>query len=139
MTIKQYLRQAYRLDEKIRTDQAELDQLRELSATVKGLIIGDRIQSSPRNAVEDAVIKVVSLEEKIANEIKNLVEVKENIRLMIESLDNETEKLICAKRYLLFMSWEDIAVDLNYSCRHVTRLHGRSLLKLERKRKTPEA
>ena len=38
---------------------------------------------------------------------------------------------LLTRRYLLGQSWERIAVEMGYSYRHVTKLHGRSLQKFD--------
>ena len=131
MTVKEYLKQAERLNDKIQADEAELEQLRELTDSVKGLILGERVQMAPKNSLEETVIKIVDLENKINIEISKLVGLKEDIRDLVDKLEDDTEKLILQKRYLLFEDWGTIANDLNYSYRHLTRLHGKILLKLK--------
>lgn len=39
--------------------------------------------------------------------------------------DNQRALLMC--RYIKGMSWEDIAVKLNYTWRHVHRIHSQAL------------
>ena len=49
MTAKEYLQQAYRLNELIDSDAQELERLRELAGKVGGSNFGERVQTS-RNA-----------------------------------------------------------------------------------------
>ena len=45
----------------------------------------------------------------------------------VQLMQNEAEKEILERRYLLQEGWEAIAVHMNYTYRHVTRLHGTAL------------
>ena len=49
------------------------------------------------------------------------------IERCIESLDNETERLLMRKRYIQGLHWEDICVELNYSWKQIHRIHARIL------------
>lgn len=50
-----------------------------------------------------------------------------DIENRIRAMDEETEKEILRLKYIMGVSFEEIAVKLNYSYRHVTRLHGDAL------------
>lgn len=45
----------------------------------------------------------------------------------IHKMQDGTEKEVLERRYLMGETWEQIAVQMNYTYRHVTRLHGTAL------------
>ena len=45
----------------------------------------------------------------------------------IHSLPDGAEKEVLVRRYLLMETWETIALEMHYTFRHITRLHGRAL------------
>lgn len=45
----------------------------------------------------------------------------------IEKLPNETEKTLLMLRYIQGMTFEQCAVEMGYSWRHVLRIHGQAL------------
>lgn len=49
---------------------------------------------------------------------------------VIKAVENTEFQTILEKRYLCFMSWEQIAVDLGYNVRHLYRLHEEALEKV---------
>lgn len=76
MTNKEYLRQAYRLDQKINSDIEEVARLREMAGNISSPVLGDKVQTS-RN--RDGLFvrnmeKILLLEEKINREIDALVD-----------------------------------------------------------------
>lgn len=83
----------------------------------------------------DTVIKIVELEDEINADIDKMIEWKRFANEMIESLDDDREKVILYKRYFEKKSFEQISVDTNYSWRQVHRLHGRALVALDNKYK----
>lgn len=75
----------------------------------------------------DAVIKIVSLQEEINMDINALVELKREIMGVIKAVPNVEYQTLLEKRYLCFISWEQIAVDMNYSMQHIHRMHSAAL------------
>lgn len=134
MTPKQYLQQAYLLDEKINSRLRELEQLRRLEASVQGVdLTRERVQCSRRfrSQVENIAQKIIDLEQRINSEIDRLLELKLEIRKVIESVDNATEQLLLRLRYIEYKRWDEIAEIMGYSKRQVTRLHGYALQKIK--------
>ena len=46
MTSKEYLRQAYRLDQKINSDIEEVARLREMAGSISSPVLGEKVQAS---------------------------------------------------------------------------------------------
>lgn len=130
MTAKQYLKQAYRLNELINSDLKMLEELREISTRINSVdTTKERIQTSGSyDKVGDIVSKIIDLETEINNEIYKYVNIKNEIRDKINIVENKDYRLILQKRYLNFEKWEQIAVDMGYSYFHVTsRLHNKAI------------
>ena len=90
---------------------------------------GKKVESDMRADAAD------ELEDEINADIDKMIEWKRFASEMIESLDDDREKIILYKRYFEKKSFEQISVDTNYSWRQVHRLHGRALVVLENKYK----
>ena len=56
-----------------------------------------------------------------------LVDLKREITRRVKSIPNDEYQLLLEKRYLCFMPWEKIAVDMGYSIQHIYRLHDWAL------------
>ena len=130
LTPKQYLSQAYHLNELIDTDIAELDQLK---ATIDGLssIRFDRenVQTSgfPASPIERTITKIESMKEKINREIDDFIDLKEQIRDSINQLQNTDERLILRLKYVLFKEWLEIQTTLSREESQVYSLHQKAL------------
>ena len=59
-----------------------------------------------------------------------MVDYKKVARELIEKLDDDVLKVILYKRYFRGCTFEQIAVEINYSWRWPCKLHGRALQKL---------
>ena len=112
MKVKEYLGQAYRLDQRINSDIEELGKLREMSSSIASPCLEERVQTS-RNTDAPFVrslMKIMELEDKINAEIDNLVELKKQIRSYIHNL-----------------TWEQIGDELHADRTTVYRWHNSAL------------
>ena len=128
MTEKEYLLQARYLDERIRSKLQQIESLNDL-ATSCSAVISDMSRNPNRGGskMADAVIKIVSLQGEIHMDINELVELKREIMVVIKSVPIVEYQTLLEKRYLCFISWEQIAVDMNYSMQHIHRMHSAAL------------
>lgn len=130
MTEKEYLRSAYRLNELIKSEQRELDALRELSISLQSQDTSkDRVARSRDGSASftKTVDKIADLEAEINREIDRYVDLKKEIRRVIDDVSDMDKKMCLRYRYIEFMTWEEIAEKMNYSVMQVTRIHGRAL------------
>lgn len=129
MTAKEYLQQAYRLNELIDSDVHELERLRDLAGRISSPNFGERVQSS-RN-LDAPFVKylgdIMEMEEKIQKELCRLVVLKKQILEALESVSDREERLLLTYRYLNNESWEQIAADLSVSMSTVHRIHASAL------------
>lgn len=129
MTAKEYLHQAYRLDHKINSDIEELQRLREMSTSISSPAFGERVQTS-RNTDAPFVkclFKIQELEQKIDAEIDLFVDLKKEIRSVIEKVENTDEQMVLRYRYIHNMTWEEIGDELHVDARTARRWHGSGL------------
>lgn len=128
MTAKEYLSQAYRIDQRINSKLEQVSSLRELS-TKATATFSDVPPSGTRNVhrLEDVILKIVSLEEEINHEIDRLVDLKREIHTVIGEVRNPEYQTLLELRYLCFKSWEQIGVLMSYNTKYLFELHFRAL------------
>ncbi len=130
MNAKQYLSQAYRLNELINSNLSELQQLRVLSTTVSSSSLSGMPVSGTRNtepAFVRCIQKITDLEKEINEEIDRLVDLKKEIRDVINDIASPNERLLLRLRYIEFMTWEQIAEQMHYSVVQIHRIHAGAL------------
>lgn len=132
MTSKEYLLQARFLDASIRTKVEQIESLNDL-ATSCTAVISDMPRNPNRGGsrMADAVMKIIDLQEEIKNDMISLVNLKREIMDVIKAVSSLELRTILEKRYLSFISWERIAVELGYSIQHTYRLHDMALKEVE--------
>ena len=128
MTAREYLGQAYRLDQWINSKLRQVENLRSLTQKVTASY-GREPVSHTRNvtSLEDSIIRLMEGEEQINQQIDKMVNLKMDIAALVDHVRNENYRLILEKRYLCFLSWDEIATDMHYSSRWVRNVHERAL------------
>lgn len=128
MTTKAYLGQARFLDMRIKSKIQQIDSLREL-ATSCTAVMSD-MPKSPNHGeskVERCVMKIIEVQEGLKDDIDSLVELKKAIMATIHAVEDVELQTLLEKRYLCFLSWEKIAVEMHYSIQHIYRMHDEAL------------
>ena len=132
MTAKEYLNQAYRLDQRIRSKQEQIAALNDLATDCSATLTGmPRNPNRGGSRMADAVAKIVDLQNEVAADMEHLVELKAEIIATIKAVDCIEYQLILEKRYISGKSWPEIAVDLGYKMRHLYKLHDEALEKIK--------
>ena len=128
MTAKEYLTQAYRIEQRINSKLEQVVKLRE-SATKATATLSDmpRSDSQSMQTMENTICKIVDLEREINADIDALVDLKAQARRVISQLKNPDQQLVLELRYLCYRSWTDIINELGVSETSVYRIHGEAL------------
>lgn len=126
MTTKEYLAQAYRIDQRINSKLEQIVSLREL-ATKATSTLSDTPPSGTRNvhSMEGIIVKMMEIENEINADIDLLIDLKKEIMTIIKSINNPEQQTLLELRYLCFKTWEQIAVDMGYSIQHLFRIHDK--------------
>ena len=131
MTAKEYLSQAYRLDQRIASKIEMVESLNELAMRCTTTITGmPRNPSKSTSPMADTVLKIIDLQDEINRDLESLVDLKREISLVIREVEYNEYRTILKKRYISNKSWPEIAVELGYNLRHLYRLHDAALNKV---------
>ena len=114
MTAKEYLSQARTLDMRIKS---KLQQISDMP----------RNPNRGGSKIERAVLKIIEVEESLKHDVEDLVELKKEIMATIRAVSDVELQTLLEKRYLCFLSWEKIAVEMHYSIQHIYRMHDTAL------------
>lgn len=129
MTAKEYLGQAYRLNELVNSHLAEIDELRSLSCSLSGSNFGERVDHtrSTDPPFVSCIAKILDMEKELGIEIDRLIALKGEINSAIKSLDSPDERMLLRYRYVNNYSWSKIGILMNVSNRTVHRIHSSAL------------
>lgn len=129
----------------VRKERYEIEHLKELINTAKtGLLPSgirydrDKIQTSPDDAMSKVMAKAVDMQRELENSIAELQERHIRTEQLITRLDNSDEREVLRYYYLdsnngVPLTWEQVAIRMNFAVRHVHRIHDRALVDLVQK------
>ncbi len=128
ISVKEYLGQAYRIDQRINSKIEQISTLNAL-ATKATSVITDMPRPATRNVhrMEDVISKIIDLQNEINNDIDILVDLKTDIMFSIKEIDNLEYQTLLELRYLCYKSWEQIAIDMGYSINNIFKMHRKAL------------
>jgi len=128
MNAKEYLSQAYRIDQRINSKLEQVMSLRDLLGKANVTLTGMPKTPTPNpHSMEDIIVKMVDLESEINDDIDTLVDLKAEIMRCIKRVDNPEYQTLLELRYLCFKRWENISAEMGYSLRRIYELHNLAL------------
>ena len=128
MLAKDFLNQAFLIDQRIRSKSEQIQSLNEIATSCSATLTGmPRNPNRGGSRMADAVCKMIDLENEIAKDMDRLIEVKREIVTVINAVDDVVLRTLLEKRYLCGATWEEISVDLCFNRRWTFRLHDKAL------------
>lgn len=128
MTAKEYLSQAYRIDQRINAKLEQVAHLRSLAQRVATSFRHEPV-SRTRNvsAMEDTILKIIMAEKDMDAKIDLLLKQKAEIEGVIQLVADPSARMLLEMRYLSFKAWRDIAADMDYCPANIYKLHNQAL------------
>lgn len=128
LTAKEYLSQAYRIDQRINSKIEQVRSLRDLAEKATATLSDMPRNPSPNHhRMEDFLCKALDLENEINADLCHLIDTKREIVTVVKCVENRELQTLLEMRYLCYKTWEEIAVEMHFDLRWVYRLHGRAL------------
>ena len=133
LSAKDYLSQAYRIDQRINSKIEQVQSLRDLAEKASATLSDVPPSKGTRNVhrMEDDIAKMMDMESEISADMKRLLNLKHKIVTVINCVESPELQTLLELRYLCFKTWEQIAVVLHFDLRWVHRLHNRALNEIE--------
>jgi hypothetical protein len=131
---KEYLSQIEVLQAKIEQKRQRAKEYRELALTSGGFDYSkERVQTSNHGGqIENPVIRYISLEQEISEDVLNLQQIKDKITREIHNINNADFIKMLYKRYVECESLWSIAKDMGYSYDRIRHIHGEALKEFEK-------
>lgn len=132
MTVKEYLRQAYLLDQRIKSYSIECDELRQMAQSISSPGFEEHYNASKNTDAPyiRTLEKLWDMEEKVLREQENLVCLKAQIREVIAQVDNPEQQAVLRYRYIHNYSWPRIADIVLVDETTVRRWHNKAIAKI---------
>lgn len=93
---------------------------------------GGRVQGGCENAQENKMASYAAYSSAIEENMERMFSVKREILEAIEQVEDGTLRALLIARYINFKTWEQVAVEMNYSYSQVVKyLHPKALHAIE--------
>lgn len=133
MNAKEYLNQAYRMEQRVKSKLDQIEALRSMASSVTSSLGTEPVvHTRNHTSMQDTVIRIMEAEQELNAEIDALVDIKRDIKQTIDLIPDVTLRLVLEKRDLCFQKWEQIAVDMYYSLRSVQEKHREAVRAVQR-------
>lgn len=132
MTVKEYLGQAYLLDQRIHSYSIECEELRLMAESISSPSFEEHYNASRNTDAPyvHTVEKLWEMEEKILKEQSILVKLKSQIRDVIAQVDKPEFQTVLRYRYIHNYTWPRIADLLKVDVVTVQRWHNKAISRI---------
>lgn len=132
MTVKEYLNQAYLLDQRIHSYTIECNELKEMAESISGPGFEEHYNASKNTDAPylRTIEKLWEIEEKILCEQEELVCLKAQIREVIAQVEKSEQQAVLRFRYIHNYSWPMIADELGVDRGTVQRWHNKAVARI---------
>lgn len=126
---KEYLNEYKLACKKVVALQEQLESLREVEQSAKVQKLSDmpKGSGSRQSDLSDLMIRIEELQEEVDTALDKCIEKKLEIEESLICRVDDEEARVLRYRYIKLLGWKEIAKRLDYSVRHVQRIHGRAI------------
>lgn len=130
---KEYLQKIRLYDSRINNSLEELSDLEEMVTRITPVLKQDVVSSSGnQDKLGDTVAKICDLKAQINRDIDSYIDLKREAIEKLKRITRPEYYDVLYKRYVELKKWEQIALEMNYGYRNVTKLNGRALQAFEK-------
>ena len=100
-------------------------------ATAVNPVLSDMPKCGGTDKIQNAVCRIADIEADINRQIDRQIDLRERIETAICAIPDGRLRDLMRYRYIDGLTWEQIAVTMNFSYQWVCKLHGDALRKIE--------
>ena len=124
---KEYLNRYRQAVRKYNSLQEQEKQLRSQMDGPKAIEYSDMPKAYKQTDLSDYMVRLERILDRIANEKNEMQKIQLEIEeKIIDVMDGEQSRILYL-RYIQFMNWEDICVEMGYSWRQIHNIHSKAL------------
>lgn len=124
---KEYLNRYKNAVRKYESLQEQEKQLRSQMDGPKAIEYSDMPKAHKQTDLSDYMVRLERILDRIANEKNEMQKIQLEIEeKIIDVMDGEQSRILYL-RYIQFMKWEDICVEMGYSWRQIHNIHSKAL------------
>lgn len=110
--------------------QRELEEWRTRAEKITQ-VVSDMPRGGSALKVDDIVVKMTEIMDNITEKVSESQKIKLELEIAFEELNDGILEGLMKYRYINCLDWAQIAIVMGYGERHLYKLHGKALYKLE--------
>lgn len=127
MDAKEYLQQAKQIDRIVKSKSEQLARLEALAVSATPIISETgsvcHHDDSKGSKLENQILGIIELKESILRKTEELIRIRKEITITIDSINSLTHQYILEERYLNYLSWDTMVDATGFSKDYLFRLH----------------
>ena len=129
MTAKEFLQQVFIAYQEADSKLEQIARLQSLATRTTTVLRSTPCGNgtSLTSRVEQAILAVEGQSEKLADELKHFMQVRDEVADAINKITDPNERRLLEFRYLAFLTWKEISHAMKVGLRYVYKLHERAL------------
>lgn len=133
MTPKQYWLDIKYLDKHIDSKLEQIERLQSQAERSTTTLSDMPRTKSQSNRSDYFVLKIIELKDELDKDVDVYVDRIREAQDLLRRLEVDKHRLVLEYRYLNKWTWAQIANEMTYDVRHITRLHGQALYEFGQK------
>lgn len=133
MTYEEKIRWLRRYQDSLRIEQElaeEVEQLRSRACKVTPSLSGMPGGTSNGQALPRAVEQILEAQQELETQIMQCNTIRREVRSAIEKVENQRNKQVLFRRYILGQKFDDISLEIGLDCRWIRRVHRKAVYNL---------
>ena len=136
MEAKEFLNQYRKAVTDIENLETEAEELESMAMGITIIAEGDRVQiSGKKDRMAELAAKAADIRIDIMGKRTEALEAMHRVSRLIAGVGNDRYRKLLHMRYIKGSTWEEIAVAMHYSIKHIYKLHGWALREIRNKLK----
>ena len=132
MTVKQWLNRGRKIDQEI---SKLLDSRRAIEEQLTSITQQYNSDGAQMTKDPHKFDRIAEINNMISIRVSELMNTKAEIMKVIYQLHDSRQRMVLLSYYIDGKTWEQTAVEMHYSFRQVTRIHGKALKEVEKLQK----
>lgn len=128
-SMKEYLNQGLFIDKRIDANKNKIEYYRSRAELAANIFGAEKARGGigARSRIEDFMCKIIELEEAVAHDLEKLAVFKAKIEEIISGIKRAEYRQVLELRYISGKTLQQVADEMGYCYRHVTRLRNKAL------------
>lgn len=128
MTVKEYLSQAFLLDQRIHAKLEMLENFRNMATRTTSILKNNKeLQTKNTDAMSNTIAQIIDIQEEINADINQLVKKKQEIMHIIKTACKLEYQTLLELRYICFYTWDEIADRMHCTTSNIFKMHSKAL------------